>query len=549
MAENKYIKNIDCPKCGHSDSVGIYEREDGSTFGKCFHIDCEEGGGYIDNPDGEENTKSKRAKMIYPPINMAGLHPLLTRGISKETCEKYGVLSIVNESGIDTYHYYPHTNESKISCHAIRQVSPKDFSWMGSPKSIEFFGQNIAGDGGKMILVTEGACDAMAVSEMLAKCGKNYRCVSITSGSSSASSDFKNNYEWISKFESIFLALDQDDAGQKAVSKIADLFPPNKVKNLKFSEKDPNAMLLANKHNEFLQSIFSAKESKPDGIVGVDELYDEAITPPVQGFSFPWPSLTEVTYGYRFGELWGIGAGSGTGKTEFFKECIHHTINVHNRKAGVIFLEEPAAKTLKVLAGKKVNKRFHIPSDKGGDWTVEELIDGINDLKGKVYLYNHFGSKDWESIKPKIRYMVSALGIKEIYLDHLTALVAQEDNEYKALNRLMEEMSSLCQELDCVIFYVSHLRKASGTPHEEGGRVTADQFKGSGAIVFWSNFLIGLERDQQAADEEERNITTLRVLKDRNTGLATGHTFKLKYNHDTGRWGELDEDEFNEEFN
>ena len=33
------------------------------------------------------------------------------------------------------------------------------------------------------------------------------------------------------------------------------------------------------------------------------------------GLSWPWKSLTEVTYGYRRGELYGIGVGSGCDKT------------------------------------------------------------------------------------------------------------------------------------------------------------------------------------------------------------------------------------------
>lgn len=95
---------------------------------------------------------------------------------------------------------------------------------------------------------------------------------------------------------------------------------------------------------------------------------------------------------------------------------------------------------------------------------------------------------------------------------------------------------------------ISHLRKASGTPHEEGGHVSADQFKGSGAIVFWSNFLFGYERNQIADDPAERNTTTFRVLKDRNTGLATGCTFKLWYDHPTGRWREkMEEDGIDED--
>lgn len=551
MNEEKYIENISCNECGSSDAVGVYERVDGSYHGKCFSCDHhtnepyglnEDIGDKIDEDFEVENDKTQ----LYS-INDSNFNKLITRGIDKDICERYGVRSTINSNGIDTAHFYPHTSKNKEVATSVRVVDGKKFSWIGSPKDLEFFGQSICGDGGKMIIVTEGVCDALAAKQMLLANGKNYRVISLVNGAGAALKDFKNNYEWINGFEAIFLAFDQDEPGQKNVEKVSNLFSPNRVKNMVFSEKDPNALLLSGKHKEFLASIFAAKESRPDGIVSVEDIFDEAIKPPVMGLSWPWPTLTDATYGYRRGELYGVGAGSGSGKTEFFKECINHTINVHNKKAGVIFLEEPAAKTLKVLAGKKVNKRFHIPADKGGDWTIEELVDGINDLKGKVYLYNHFGSKDWESIKSKIKYMVVALDIKDIYIDHLTALVAQEDNEYKALNKLMEEMSSLCQELDCSIFYISHLRKASGTPHEEGGRVTADQFKGSGSIVFWSNFLFGLERNQQAEDDDDKNTTVLRVLKDRNTGMATGVTIKLKYVHSTGRWGELDGDEYNEE--
>jgi twinkle protein len=543
-----YLENIGCEKCGSSDAVGVYQREDGSVYGNCFSC-----GEYINEPYGkveeevvEEPIEFDEDEII--PEQSSSINKLMTRGLSKETCEKYGVRSILNKAGIDIVHYYPHFNKTGEKFECKRVVDGKRFSWSGKPKDLEFFGQRLCGSGGKMILVTEGVMDALAVSEMLAKCDKQYRVCSVVNGAGAAVKDFKNNYEWINTFESIFLAFDQDEPGQKHIQEISNLFSPNKVKNILYSENDPNDMLVRGKHKEFLQAIFSAKESRPTGIVSVDDIFDEAIKPPVMGLSFPWPTLTEATYGYRRGELFGIGGGSGSGKTQFFKELIHHTIDVHQLKAGVIFLEEPAAKTLKVLAGLKANKRFHVPQDKGGDWTIEELVGGINDLKGKVYLYNHFGSKDWESIKSKIKFMVVGLGIKDIYLDHLTALVAQETNEYTALNKLMEEMSSLTQELDCTIFYVSHLRKASGTPHEEGGRVTADQFKGSGAIVFWSNFLIGLERNQQASDVEERNTTTLRVLKDRNTGDSTGVTISLEYNPVTGRWFEQEADEFDERF-
>jgi twinkle protein len=125
------------------------------------------------------------------------------------------------------------------------------------------------------------------------------------------------------------------------------------------------------------------------------------------------------------------------------------------------------------------------------------------------------------------------------YLDHLTALAAAEDDERTALERITSEMAMLAKELQIVIHFVSHLATPEGKPHEEGGRVMIRHFKGSRAIGFWSHYMIGLERDQQAADETERQRTTVRLLKARFDGSKTGSTFFLGYDTTTGRLAEV----------
>lgn len=526
------------PTCTSSDGLQVYQHEH-DIRAHCFV--CEEN---FYNLDIETMTPIEQPKASYGPANTvewvnnnSAIAEIPSRGLRKDVLEEFGVRVGYNDTTgeIDT-HYYPLHKAGKLSGYKVRDVATKVFRAIGDTKRSELFGQQRSGAGGKLLMVTEGELDAVAATQMLRDRGKNYRVVSLSHGANDRS--VKVNLEYLETFDTIFLALDQDEAGREAEKAISLVLPHGRVKLMRFSEKDPCDMLQADKAAEFFNSIWSAQDYRPDGIVSVDDVMEEAMKPVVHGLSWPWDTLTKITYGYRRGEIYGFGAGSGCGKTEGFKEIIDHIINVHDLPVGIIFLEEPVAKTLKVLAGKRANKRFHIP-DAG--WDVEELAEGIKHLRGKVYLYNHFGSKDWENIKAKIKYMVHTLGIKDIFLDHLTALVAQEADEYKALNRIMEEMASLVQELDCTIFYISHLRKAQGTPHEEGGHVSADQFKGSGAIVFWSNFLFGYERDQQSDDETARNTTKFRVLKDRNTGLATGVTFDLYYNHDTGRWIEYKE--------
>ena len=54
--------------------------------------------------------------------------------------------------------------------------------------------------------------------------------------------------------------------------------------------------------------------------------------------------------------------------------------------------------------------------------------------------------------------------------------------------------------------------------------------------------MIALERNQQAENPDEANITKVRVLKSRYTG-DTGMACSLKYDTDTGRLHEVTEEE------
>ena len=103
----------------------------------------------------------------------------------------------------------------------------------------------------------------------------------------------------------------------------------------------------------------------------------------------------------------------------------------------------------------------------------------------------------------------------------------------------MKELAGLAKELDIIIHYVSHLATPEGKPHEEGGRVSIRHFKGARAIGFWTHFMFGLERNQQDDNEDLRQVTTLRCLKDRYTGRATGQTFFLRYDPMTGLLREI----------
>lgn len=228
----------------------------------------------------------------------------------------------------------------------------------------------------------------------------------------------------------------------------------------------------------------------------------------------------------------------GVGKTDVFTQQIAYDIQELNKKVGVIYLEQNVVETAQRVIGKMDKKLYHIPD---GSFTRGEYLDAVDRLEetGQLFMMEHFGSMSWAAVKGTIKYFAKSLDIKMIYLDHLTALSAQEVDERRALDAIMADMASLAQENGLIIHFVSHLTTPEGKAHEEGGRVLEKHFTGSRAIARWSHYMFGLERDKQHADAVQRQTTTVRVLKDRFTGSATGERFGIRYDRETGYLNEV----------
>ena len=101
----------------------------------------------------------------------------------------------------------------------------------------------------------------------------------------------------------------------------------------------------------------------------------------------------------------------------------------------------------------------------------------------------------------------------------------------------MSRLRSLVERTGISLFLVSHLRRTSNdrTSHEEGGKVSLSQLRGSAGIAQLSDQVIALERNQQS--ETERDITTLRIVKNRYSG-ETGFAGKIRFDLNTSRFTE-----------
>lgn len=463
-------------------------------------------------------------------ITEVSCEAILSRKLTETTCKHFGYGKVQYKG--QTWQAAPYYDSDGNWVGQKLRGPDKKFTVLGTVGNDGLpFGAHCWPKTGKKIVLTEGEIDALTMSQVQ---GNKWPVVSVPNGAQSAKKHVAENLDYYSGFDEVVIMFDMDDPGKKAAQEVAEVLGPKRAKIASLPLKDPNEMLLAGRVEELVQAMWRAEAYQPEGIVDMASLKEKVKEAPTQGLSWWSPVLTEWTYGIRTGELICIGAGTGVGKTDLFTQQMAHLVTHHKEAIGVFSLEQSVVETAKRLAGKVAGRTFHIP-DSG--WTEEDLESAWADLErgGKVLLYDSFGANEWPSVKENIEYLNHAYGVRYFFLDHLTALAAAEEDERVGLEKIMADMGALVKRLDIALLFISHLATPEKGSHEEGARVTLRHLKGSRSIAQWASFAIGLERNQQADDPEERHTTTVRCIKDRYTGRALGKTFLMGYDAKTGR--------------
>lgn len=461
---------------------------------------------------------------------------LKARGIPANICSQYnykiGVDNKGNSCQIATYY-----NKDKQPVAQKLRYKDKTFKFIGESKEALLYGQHLWSSGGKKLTITEGEIDALSVA--VAFDGK-YPVVSIPNGAQGAKKAITKHLEWISSFEEVYLWFDNDEPGLMALEECVSVLPLGKVKVIKHSAyKDASDVLINEGKSGIVNTFYNAELYKPEGIITPDDLL-ATIDEPIQvGFDWCYSKLTKLTYGRRYGEIVTIGGGVSIGKTDLVMSQIAFDLKA-GRRVGTFMLEQNTKETLLRIAGKIDGEQYHLPNK---TFDKNKLKETTSKLQSLLFMYDNFGNIEWEVIKDKIRYMTHNYGIKLFYIDNLTALNSHASDERRNLDSLMAEVASVAKELDIWIMLVSHLNTPKKGPSlEAGGQTEQSLFTGSRSIMRWSFLMLGIERNTIHPDPTERNKGLIRVLKDRFSGQATGHTIGFIYDNDTGMCLETDED-------
>lgn len=459
---------------------------------------------------------------------------LRERDISKAIATFYKMRVTYDSDGEIDAHYYPYENETAFK----RRELPKKFSWTGN--SDDLFGRELFTGGGKRVIIAEGEIDTMSIAQaVFDRWEKNYPVVGLSSAVM-AEKSFLKNRDWLRSFQEIILATDMDEPGREAAMLAVKILGQDKVKIVKFSEKDAGEVFTKKGSDALMHELHGAEKYIPVGIATKEQLWNAVIeyrnTP-----SIPYPEfLTGVqgkTKGIREGEISLFISGTSCGKSTMMREIMLHLKNItpDANRIGVVSLEESIAETTVKLSAMDLCKN---PANE--EIPLEALEVGFQNVFGedRFVVLDHQGSMKDETIMDKIEYM-AILGCKYIFIDHITILVSEGADGLtgnEAIDKVMNDLLRFVKRHGVWVGLVSHLRKTpvGGKAFEQGVMPSLDDIKGSGSIKQISFDIIAFARDLTAENEIKRNSISMSVLKCRYSGL-TGGVAGAYYDFETGR--------------
>lgn len=560
--------------CSSSDAMAVYECEDdeglvynstcfscGQSFNEAQFASSGVGAAFLGGEDVKSDSPSKRlGKPKKEPMTRKEVMELIKdtgyvahgyRGLKDEYNKFYGHLTKLDGLGKPIIRYYPETVDSKVTGYKIRVV-PKDFRRGGIGQTgigSDLSGQIKFNSGGKYLLICGGEEDKVAAYQMLreSQIARNQEdfapiaVVSPTTGEGSAHKQVAANYDWIDTFDIIIVGLDNDDAGHEATEKMIKVLPKDKVRVATWTQKDPNAALIAGKERQWLRDFYGAKELVASGIkssVGMmdsvkEVLLSTKITLP------PYMRIMEENMRRAFstsGKIVNIIGSTSCGKSTHVNNMGYHWMFQESLKPLVISLEK--------TEGEYAMDMLSIHLEKNLGWFKEgqDAIDylekpEVQDLIAELEK-DEYGQERWrivderdgsiQTIEKQIERGVKQYGCNIVIIDVLTDALRflPIDQQEKHL-----QWQKMFVKQGVSIVNVLHTTKPRRDKDGKMIKTTEYDALGTGSFVQSAHINIVINRDKMATTALEKNTTEADMPKCREG--TTGPAGKWVYDPET----------------
>lgn len=389
---------------------------------------------------------------------------LATRMIGPEVLKAYKVFADRDDTVI-----FPYLRGDDILHFKFRSVREKKF-WASKDTEKCLFGWQAIKPTARSVILTEGELDCLAMAQY------GFQALSIPYGGGGGGKQdwIDNEWESLERFDTIFLAMDHDAAGDVATQDLVERLGRHRCRVIKLPFKDANACLINGvERAQILTAITEARTLDPKELRNAREFTQQImerfhpVSKASQGFLMPWLQVAD-----KFQFEWGcttIMAGyAGHGKSEVVGQIVLDAMR-QNVRVCTASLEFRSSKWLQRIVRQATGfiQPPHSLIQKAVNWIGEGL-----------WAFDVYGSAKPDRILEVFTYAHRRYGVKLFIIDNWSKLGIADDDlaEQKRIISLITEFAVVH---NVHVIVVNHLRKVE----DDFQAANKLSVKGSGAIV------------------------------------------------------------------
>lgn len=341
------------------------------------------------------------------------------------------------------------------------------------------YGKNLIKDDVSEIVISEGEIDALSWQSY------GIPAVSIPNGVQD-DTWIDLDWEWLNRFEKIYLSMDMDEPGQQAAQDFCKRLGLHRCQIVSLPKKDCNDCLVGGVPREEMQkAIETSKPIELDEIKKPDSFKNEVLSyydedPSQQGWDTPWSP--ELPWKVRRGELTILSGFGGHGKTQGLNQLMIKLLSQDLRVMDASFEIRPGL-TLYYMTRCALGQKFS---------SKEEATACMEWLNHGMFFLDCIGVMNVDRLFHAMEYARKRHGIDVFVIDSLFKLgLSSED--YGGQRELMDRLTTFCNNTGAHVILVAHSRKTQNgnelsVPSKADIAGSADIGNAAfNVIIFWRN--------------------------------------------------------------
>lgn len=336
-------------------------------------------------------------------------------------------------------------------------------------------------------------------------------------------------WSWLQGFESVFVAMDSDEAGKKAAADIIAEIGPRRCRLVELPKdagekpyKDANDCLIAGVPREEMKFVLdNAVDFAPKKVVSaadfeaqfMAEWFDKQLE---AGLDLPWGF---PQFKIRPGELTIWTGIEKSGKTTLLGFLLIALL-FQGERALVASFEIKPVKTLKkfsrqafgdLICDPAVVEKCKTDEERGNYEQVVrgQAMDTFRWLSKSLWLYNHTGIGNWRELGDDMRYARRRHGITQFVIDNFMRLGISKD-DYAQQADAITYFTAIAMELDVHVHMVVHQNKSEGTKGGAGGKRSVS---GAYEIIANAHNIVEVQRDTVKGEQVSELFEELKIGK------------------------------------